>query len=290
MISSPTISECVVEPYNALLATHWLLDHTEVSLILDNEALYGICRNNLDTETKRITYNSLNALIAKAISSITGQLRFEGDLYDLNQFQTNLVPFPRLHFMITSMAPMATSKQKESDGTQRYTVWQMTESCLSTENFFVKIDDFDTEMDKYMAISLHFRGKIKSKEVSATTNSMMTMEKKPRFVEWCPTGLRFASNEVSVAQIPDDELAEFDRSVAMICNNTAMGRVFTERVSKKFDKLYSQRAFVHWYFEEGMEESKFAEAREDLGFLEKDYSDVLSELSTADEEDSESEY
>ena len=41
---SPTISNCVVEPYNALLATHWLLDHTEASLMLDNEAIYGLCQ------------------------------------------------------------------------------------------------------------------------------------------------------------------------------------------------------------------------------------------------------
>eukprot|EP00483_Globobulimina_turgida_P011695 UN11717 len=45
---SPTISTCVVEPYNALLATHWLLDHTEVSLLLDNEAIYDICQKWVD--------------------------------------------------------------------------------------------------------------------------------------------------------------------------------------------------------------------------------------------------
>ena len=45
---SPTISNCVVEPYNALLATHWLLDHTDVSLMLDNEAIYGLCQKNLN--------------------------------------------------------------------------------------------------------------------------------------------------------------------------------------------------------------------------------------------------
>jgi len=41
---SPQISTCVVEPYNALLSTHWLLDHTDVSVLLDNEAIYGICQ------------------------------------------------------------------------------------------------------------------------------------------------------------------------------------------------------------------------------------------------------
>jgi len=51
---------------------------------------------------------------------------------------------------------------------------------------------------------------------------------------------------------------------------------------KKYDLMYSQRAFVHWYVGEGMEEGEFAEAREDLGFLEKDFMDVLSEQATDD--------
>ena len=44
---SPNMSTCVVEPYNALLTTHWLLDHTEVSVLLDNEAIYDICQKQL---------------------------------------------------------------------------------------------------------------------------------------------------------------------------------------------------------------------------------------------------
>ena len=28
---SPNLSTCIVEPYNALLSTHWLLDHTGMS-------------------------------------------------------------------------------------------------------------------------------------------------------------------------------------------------------------------------------------------------------------------
>ncbi len=38
--------------------------------------------------------------ITKTISSMTASSRFEGELNGLNEFQTNLVPFPRLHFMI----------------------------------------------------------------------------------------------------------------------------------------------------------------------------------------------
>ena len=62
--------------------------------MVDNEAIYDICRRNLDIE--RPSYTNLNRLISQIVSSITASLRFDGALnVDLNEFQTNLVPYPR---------------------------------------------------------------------------------------------------------------------------------------------------------------------------------------------------
>ena len=277
---SPTISTCVVEPYNALLSTHWLLDHTEISVVLDNEAIYEICQKWLDI--KRPDYGNLNRLITKVLSSMTASLRFEGELnVDLNEFQTNLVPFPRLHFMITSMAPITTPAKME---TARNDVPSVIEQCMAAQNFFTKIADFDTEEDKYMAISLNFRGNVKSKEANAEVQKLK-INKKVTFVEWCPTGFKIGLNEQPPAVLPEDDVAAAAINAVSIGNNTAISRVFSERISKKYDLMYSQRAFVHWYVGEGMEEGEFAEAREDLGFLEKDYLDVLSDQATDDEEE-----
>lgn len=58
--------------------------------MVDNEAIYDICRNNLGVQ--RPSYDNLNRMIGQIVSSITASLRFDGALnVDLNEFQTNLV-------------------------------------------------------------------------------------------------------------------------------------------------------------------------------------------------------
>jgi len=279
---SPNISTCIVEPYNGLLSTHWLLDHTDVSLVLDNEACYKICQSKLDIA--KPSYSNLNKIIAKVASSMTAALRFEGELnVDMNEFQTNLVPFPRLHFMTTSLAPVINRKKNEHSS---HECQRITDDCFQPTSFLVKYEDFDVVEDKYMAVSLNYRGDIKSKVANATVQWIKT-QGKCSFVEWCPTGFKIGLNDVPAATLDDDDMAPSPRNAVMIGNNIAVNRVFKERLSKKYDMMYSQRAYVHWYVGEGMEEGEFSEAREDLGFLEKDYLDVVTEQASDEEEEEE---
>merc|ERR1719221_2551 len=193
---------------------------------------------------------------------MTAALRYDGELnVDMNEFQTNLVPFPRLHFMTTSLAPLVNSKRKERSSNN---CWDLTEEVLDPASFLVKYLDFDPVEDKYMAISLNYRGKIKSKEANETVQKVK-----------------------KAAKVEGDPMEDAENTAVMIGNNIAVNRVFSDRLSKKYDMMYSQRAYVHWYVGEGMEEGEFSEAREDLGFLEKDYLDVITEQAS-DEENSES--
>ena len=74
----------------------------------------------------------------------------------------------------------------------------------------------------------------------------------------------------------------------MIGNNLGIVRVFANRLCKKFDLMYSQRAYVHWYVGEGMEEGEFDEAREDLGDLEKDYLTMIGNDTDDDDDEDDS--
>ena len=76
--SSFQVSETVVEPYNAILSVHHLVENTDETVCIDNEALYDICHRTLKLTTP--TYGDLNALVAVTMSGVTTCLRFPGQV------------------------------------------------------------------------------------------------------------------------------------------------------------------------------------------------------------------
>merc|ERR1719491_2535928 len=105
VVPSPKVSDTVVEPYNATLSIHQLVENADQCFALDNEALYDICLRTLKLASP--SYSDLNHLIAAAIAGTTCSLRFPGQLNcDLRKLSVNMVPFPRLHFFLVGFAPL----------------------------------------------------------------------------------------------------------------------------------------------------------------------------------------
>ncbi|XP_041911279.1 tubulin alpha chain-like 3 [Arvicola amphibius] len=262
---SPRLSTAVVEPYNAILTTHSTIEHSDCTFLVDNEALYDICRHKLGVE--RPSYASINRLIAQVLSSITASLRFEGPLnVDLIEFQTNLVPYPRIHFPIPSFAPIVSADKAYHE---QLSVPDITAACFEFSNQFVKCDP---RLGKYMACCLLYRGDVVPKDVNAAIIAMKSRTS-VQFVDWCPTGFKVGINQQPPTAMPGGDLARVQRAVCTLSNTTAIVEAWA-RLDHKFDLMYAKKAFLHWYIMEGMEQGEFIEAREDLAALEKDYEEV----------------
>lgn len=119
-----------MEPYNATLTAHGSLEYTDCSFVIDNEACYDICDRFLDVG--RPTYTNINRMIVQVVSAVTASLRFEGAVnVDLLEFQTNLVPYPRIHFPLVTYAPFI---PKEKAYHESFSVSSLTNFLFEPSN------------------------------------------------------------------------------------------------------------------------------------------------------------
>ncbi|KAF9686719.1 hypothetical protein SADUNF_Sadunf02G0018600 [Salix dunnii] len=99
---SPKVSDTVVEPYNATLSVHQLVENADECMVLDNEALFP------------------------------GQLNS-----DLRKLAVNLIPFPRLHFFMVGFAPLTS---RGSQGYISLTVPELTQQMWDSKNMMCAAD------------------------------------------------------------------------------------------------------------------------------------------------------
>lgn len=241
ILPSPKISPLIVEPYNAVLAIHNAMETIDCSIVVDNEALYDICSKRLNLNN--VHYTHLNRIVAQAISCITSSLRFSGDLnVDIAEFQTNLVPFKRVHFPVVSYAPL----QPRKGGLDQLTTTQLTNQVFDGKNLLVKCDPME---GKYMSCGLFYRGDVCGIEINRSVQDIKE-KRQGSFVDWSPTSFKIGINSQPPMCVPGSDLAHSDKAVCMLSNNTAIKTVW-ERLLEKFDLLLSKKGFVHHYIEEG---------------------------------------
>jgi len=253
---SPKVSDTVVEPYNAVLSSHQLLENSDETFVIDNEALYNISHNVLKQNAP--AYADLNYLISCVMAGVTASLRFPGKLNgDLRKLGVNLVPFPRLHFFLISQAPL---QSKDNKAYQLVNVQELLNQCFSPRNFFsnVKPDD-----GKYMTASLLFRGKMSTQEVDSNIEKRQSANTED-FVEWIPNNMK-----TSVVTIPPKDAKQ---SSTFVANTTALKGIF-QRLATQFGAMYKRKAFLHWYKGEGMDEMEFQEADKNVRDLITEYQD-----------------
>ncbi|XP_055907740.1 tubulin alpha-1C chain-like [Eupeodes corollae] len=262
---SPSITPLIVEPYNSLLATHIGMDFSDCTFILDNEALYDICETKLGVYSP--TYTNLNRIIAQVISTMTASQRFYGSLnVSFTEFQTNLVPFPRIHFPLVSYSPLI------SMNNACYAVIStenMTFDCFHSCSQFIRCNP---ARGKYMSCVLLYRGNVESSEINSSIK-IMKSRGCLNFVDWSPTGFKIGLNSMPPCAVYGGDIGPTDRAMMALTNNTAV-KIAWCRMLSKYNQLFNRRAFLHHFMSEGLEESTFREASEDICSLISDYQEV----------------
>ncbi|KAL5110683.1 Tubulin beta chain [Taenia crassiceps] len=259
------VSDTVVEPYNATLSVHQLVENTDETYCIDNEALYDICFRTLKLQTP--TYGDLNHLVSATMSGVTTCLRFPGQLNaDLRKLAVNMVPFPRLHFFMPGFAPLT------SRGSQQYralSVPELTQQMFDAKNMMAACDP---RHGRYLTVAAIFRGRMSMKEVD---EQMLNVQNKNSsyFVEWIPNNVKTA-----VCDIPPRGLK---MAATFIGNSTAIQELF-RRISEQFTAMFRRKAFLHWYTGEGMDEMEFTEAESNMNDLVSEYQQYQE--ATAEEE------
>merc|ERR1712110_510505 len=263
---SPKVSDVVVEPYNALLSIHQLIENADEVSVIDNEALYDICFTTL--KIQKPTFTHLNDLVATAMAGTTCCLRFPGQLNsDLRKLGVNLIPFPRLHFFIIGTSPLTSEKGADY---RKVTTKDLTEQIFDAKNMMAACDPRN---GKYMTASVIFRGPVPAKEIDENM-IVLTNRNAPFFSEWIPHNIK-----QSICNTPP---LGHNMGVSLIGNNTAIHDIF-QRILDQFAPMFAKKAFLHWYTGEGMDEMEFTEAESNCVDLVAEYQQYFE--ATIDEEE-----
>eukprot|EP00411_Alexandrium_monilatum_P111097 CAMPEP_0175684774 /NCGR_PEP_ID=MMETSP0097-20121207/27011_1 /TAXON_ID=311494 /ORGANISM="Alexandrium monilatum, Strain CCMP3105" /LENGTH=447 /DNA_ID=CAMNT_0016991715 /DNA_START=11 /DNA_END=1354 /DNA_ORIENTATION=- len=265
VIPSPKVSDTVVEPYNAVLSFHQLVENADECFLLDNEALYDICFRTLKLTTP--TYGDLNHLVSAAMSGVTTCLRFPGKHRGevLSHALEHLLDCRRVpckgHGHLEAFGGNVAHGGLDVVGDPLHEVG--TVLVLHIEHLLVHL------LGGHAAL---FRGRMSTKEVD---EQMLNVQNKNSsyFVEWIPNNIK-----ASVCDIPPKGLK---MAVAFAGNSTAIQEMF-KRVAEYFTAMFRRKAFLHWYTGEGMDEMEFTEAESNMNDLVSEYQQYQD--ATAEEE------
>lgn len=289
VVMSGAVDDVVTAPYNTAFALRELIEHADAVLPLDNDALARmadsalgrksvtnaageIVRGNVPdghsysvaqpTMTK-LPYDSMNALVAHLLSNLTCSMRFPGTLnMDINEITTNLVPYPRLLFLTSAVAPLNVARHSAAMGPR--SVDTLLSSCLEKDHQFVDVSGGTASAltkgaGTCLATAIIARGP--QITVGDLARNIPRIREKLKLVYWNEDGFKTALCSVSPLGHRD--------SVLMLANHCSIAQKL-QTVYQRFMQLYSVRSHVHHY-ERFLELAYFDASAEILSTTVDDY-------------------
>ena len=239
--------DVITSPYNSVLSLNYLINDADCVLPVDNESLIEIV-NKVKSQNKKTSknifgnkndinekgkkpYDEMNSIIAHLLSNLTCSMRFEGTLdVDINDITMNLVPFPRQHFILSSLSPLyhVLDQKLEPRRTD-----QIFDDVFNSDFQLIKCDNFNQGI--YFATALIARGNL------TVSDLMYNIEKKKNkinTVSWNHEGFK-----IGLCSQPP---VNMKYGLLCLSNNTAITECF-KRLSERFMLLYKHKAHLHHF-------------------------------------------
>ncbi|XP_074094470.1 tubulin epsilon chain [Cotesia typhae] len=268
--------DVVTAPYNVLLATKELIDHATCVFPADNGALLDICNSQIckKDNVDQLNYNAtckpfqdMNSIVVNMLLHLTSGARFPGSLNtDMNDLATNLVPYPQLHYIFSSVSPISMTAPKLTITKKTKVQDELFMNAWSRSHQLIKLDPLNP---KSVIISAgHIaRGNCSMDDM---IRNIQRFQNKAKFTPWSKEVMKIGLCNVPPAGHP--------ASLLCLLNSTSM-RLMLKNVINQFDKLYQRKAHVHHYLEvDGFEAEHFDEAKESIKVVCDRYREVERQI------------
>ncbi|CAH0553366.1 unnamed protein product [Brassicogethes aeneus] len=237
----PTGTEDVITcPYNMCFATQEMISHATCVFPVENRALLDIQARqginiNFDSNISMFRpFEDLNSIIVNMLLHLTSGSRFPGSLnFDMNELNTNMVPFPKLKFLSTGFSPITYSSRGSRQSCKQPKTENFLSAC-SKNNQLIKLDPLGPK-SVLLGTTLIGRGDYTITDMRQYVDKIQS---KAKFTNWSKKAVK-----VGLCSVPPYKT---DISMFSVFNTSAMSTFF-EYIHKQFSVLYNKKAHIHHY-------------------------------------------
>ncbi|CAD8214670.1 unnamed protein product [Paramecium octaurelia] len=244
-----------IEIYNTAFSLHKLIEMCEVVMIFDQRAL----ENQLIKLRQQCTFENCNNVIAECLLQVNCSQRFPGyQNGDLRKLSTNLIPFPRLHFLTCAFSIIDISSDLND---------QLSNLSLPNNTYF---SFRDATRNLYFAQALITRCNSCNLDFQQASSTFSNK------IEWIADALFHINCKI--------ENRNLGTTVMHVGNHRDLGHSFKIH-SEIFTANFRRKAFLHYYLQDGMDEMEFTEAESNLNDFVSEYFECCCGISEYDEEE-----
>ena len=237
--------DVVTSPYNAMLSCAALAEHADCVMPVENQALMDIVTS---IQSKSLgsqrgsslsgldsgdvggraghggkPWDGMNGIAANLLLNLTAGMRFDGSLnVDINEITTNLVPFPKLHFLLSSMSPVAVSADRGRNIPAPRTMDQIFTEVFGRDRQLASVDP---RRSTYLACALMLRGGV---NISDANRNVERLRRGLKMAHWVSDGFKVGLCDRAPVGTPYSALC--------LANNCAMQRPL-DAMNERFGKL-----------------------------------------------------